>query len=38
VATYGEDNALWDGRDAEGFTRIYGLQALLAARVASTNA
>ncbi|GAB5537746.1 MAG: argininosuccinate synthase [Rubricoccaceae bacterium] len=34
VATYGEDNALWDGRDAEGFTRIYGLQALLAARAA----
>ena len=34
VATYGEGNALWDGRDAEGFTRIYGLQALLAARAA----
>ena len=35
VATYGEGNALWDGRDAEGFTRIYGLQALLAARAGS---
>ena len=31
VATYGEETALWDGRDAEGFTRIYGLQSLLAA-------
>ncbi|MEM1115176.1 MAG: argininosuccinate synthase [Bacteroidota bacterium] len=32
VATYGEDNALWSGRDAEGFAQIYGLQARLAAR------
>ena len=31
VATYGEETALWDGRDAEGFTRIYGLQSRLAA-------
>lgn len=31
VARYGETNQLWDGRDAEGFTRIYGVQALLAA-------
>ena len=31
-ARYGEDSALWDGRDAEGFARIYGLQARLAAR------
>ncbi len=30
-ATYGETQALWDGRDAEGFTRIYGLQGRLAA-------
>jgi argininosuccinate synthase len=30
VATYGEENALWDGRDARGFTQIAGLQALLA--------
>ena len=30
VATYGEENELWDGRDAEGFTKIYGLQGLLA--------
>ncbi len=33
VATYGEQNRLWDGRDAQGFTRIYGLQAFLAASV-----
>ncbi len=32
IATYGEQNRLWDGRDAQGFTRIYGMQALLAAR------
>ena len=32
VATYGETNALWDGRDAEGFTRIAPLQAYLALR------
>ncbi|MDX1740021.1 MAG: argininosuccinate synthase, partial [Rhodothermales bacterium] len=32
VATYGETNALWDGRDAEGFSRIAGVQAYLASR------
>ncbi len=32
VATYGETNELWDGRDAQGFTQIYGVQALLARR------
>lgn len=31
MATYGEQNALWDGRDAEGFTRLAGIQSLLAA-------
>ena len=30
VAKYGEENTLWDGRDAQGFTQIYGVQALLA--------
>lgn len=30
VATYGEENTLWDGRDAEGFTKVYGVHALLA--------
>lgn len=30
VATYGEQNALWDGRDAEGFSKIYAVQQILA--------
>lgn len=30
VASYGEENKLWTGRDAQGFTQIYGVQALLA--------
>ena len=30
VARYGEENALWNGRDAEGFSTIYGTQQLLA--------
>lgn len=34
VATYGETNALWDGRDAEGFSSIAGVQAFLAAKAA----
>jgi len=29
LARYGEENALWDGRDAEGFSTIYGTQQLL---------
>ncbi|NNC65199.1 MAG: argininosuccinate synthase, partial [Gammaproteobacteria bacterium] len=33
IATYGETHALWDGRDAEGFSRIAGIQAYLASRV-----
>ncbi len=32
VATYGEENVLWDGRDARGFCKIYGVQAMLAHR------
>lgn len=32
VALYGEENHLWDGRDAQGFCRLYGLQDALAAR------
>jgi argininosuccinate synthase len=35
LATYGEENALWSGRDAEGFTKLSGVQARLA-RTAST--
>ncbi|MBI3026783.1 argininosuccinate synthase [Candidatus Woesearchaeota archaeon] len=30
VATYGESNLFYDGRDAEGFSKIYGLQSILA--------
>ncbi|MDX1428982.1 MAG: argininosuccinate synthase [Rhodothermales bacterium] len=37
VATYGETNALWDGRDAEGFSRIAGVQSYLAARAAKAR-
>ena len=29
-ARYGEGSALWDGRDAEGFAKIYGIAARLA--------
>ncbi|MEM0961592.1 MAG: argininosuccinate synthase [Bacteroidota bacterium] len=36
AARYGEDHALWSGRDAEGFAQIYGLQARLAARSGDT--
>ncbi len=37
VATYGETNQLWNGRDAEGFSRIYGLQGMLAARARNSQ-
>lgn len=37
VASYGETNALWDGRDAAGFARLHGLQGLLAHRAAATS-
>ena len=37
VATYGESNQLWDGRDARGFARILGLQSLLTHRVRSAS-
>jgi len=30
TATYGEENALWDGRDAEGFTTLAAVPSLLA--------
>jgi argininosuccinate synthase len=29
-ATYGETQSLWNGRDAEGFSRIYGMQGRIA--------
>ncbi|MCX7907543.1 MAG: argininosuccinate synthase [Bacteroidetes bacterium] len=38
LATYGEVNKLWSGRDAEGFARIWGVPALLAHRVRSAFA
>ena len=37
VATYGEENELWDGRDARGFTRITGLQGYLAHMARSSD-
>ncbi len=36
-ATYGETQSLWDGRDAEGFTNIYGIQSRLAAIAATQS-
>ena len=33
VASYGETNTLWDARDAQGFTQIYGVHAHLANKV-----
>lgn len=33
IATYGEENVLWSGVEAEGFSKIYGLQSVLAAKV-----
>jgi len=29
-ARYGEESSLWDGRDAEGFSKLYGLSARIA--------
>ncbi|NCO88474.1 argininosuccinate synthase [Candidatus Roizmanbacteria bacterium CG2_30_33_16] len=30
IATYGEENLLWTGKEAVGFCKIYGLQSILA--------
>lgn len=30
VATYGEENNFWTGQEAAGFSKIYGLQSILA--------
>lgn len=30
VATYGEENTLWTGQEAAGFSKLYGLQSILA--------
>jgi len=32
VATYGEQNLLWTGQEAAGFSKIYGLQGVLAGK------
>lgn len=32
IATYGEANRLWDGTEAAGFAKLYGVQQLLAFR------
>lgn len=37
VATYGEENALWNGEEAAGFSKLWGLQGRLAA-IAKQNA
>lgn len=37
VATYGETNELWDGRDARGFARILGVQSLLTHHVRASQ-
>lgn len=38
TATYGEEHALWNGRDAEGFTKLAGIQALLAKKARTAPA
>lgn len=37
TATYGEENALWDGRDADGYTTLAAVPSLLAKKARSTN-
>ena len=32
IATYGEENSFWTGKEAAGFCKIYGLQSILAQR------
>ncbi len=32
IATYGEQNLMWTGQDAVGFSKIYGLQSVLAVK------
>lgn len=33
VATYGEENLMWSGEDVKGFSKIYGMQSMLSAKV-----
>ncbi len=37
LAIYGEENVLWSGRDVVGFSKIYGLQSVLAANIKRKN-
>lgn len=37
IATYGETNEMWNGRDARGFARILGIQSLLTHRAGSSS-
>ena len=37
TATYGEENALWDGRDAEGYTTLAAVPSLLAKKARSNG-
>lgn len=30
IACYGEENSFWDGNDAKGFAKIYGLEGVIA--------
>jgi len=38
LARYGEEARYFDGRDAEGFARIFGVPSVLAARAAASSA
>lgn len=33
VATYGEENLMWSGEDVKGFSKIYGMQSVLASKI-----
>jgi argininosuccinate synthase len=35
IATYGEENSFWTGKEAAGFSKIYGLQSILAQKANS---
>lgn len=37
IAVYGEKNSLWTGREAEGFSKLYGLESILAARTSQNE-
>jgi len=35
IATYGEENSFWNGQEAAGFSKIYGLQSILAQKAST---